>query len=66
MKNWTWKEWTAFGLVMAVLIAEVVSIFVAPWAGVLGAATALCAFIAGRISGKYVTISNLKNDEKAV
>lgn len=58
MKNWTWKEWTALGLVVAVLVAEVVSVFVAPWAAVLGAVsavTAVLAYMAGRIVGKRST-----------
>lgn len=64
MKNWTWKEWTAFGLVIAVLIAEVVSIFVAPWAALLGACTALFAFIAGFIAGKHIVINKNEQDKK--
>lgn len=30
MKNWTWKQWTAFGLTVAVIIAGVVLHFVQP------------------------------------
>jgi hypothetical protein len=30
MKNWTWKQWTAFGLTVAVIIASVVLHFVQP------------------------------------
>ena len=56
-KNWTWKEWVGFGLVVAVLVAEVVSVFVAPWAAVLGAFTAVWAYIAGIITGKHVVIN---------
>ena len=57
MKKWTWKEWTALALVLAVLVAEVVSVFVAPWAALLGACTAVFAFIAGWITGKHVVIN---------
>lgn len=61
MKNWTWKEWTALALVLAVLVAEVVSVFVAPWAALLGACTAIPSFIAGWIAGKHVVITDTKN-----
>lgn len=61
MKNWTWKQWTAFGLVVAVIIAEVVSVFVAPWAAVLGAVTAVFAFIAGRMSVKHIELTDNNN-----
>lgn len=66
MKNWTWKEWTALALVLAVIVAEVVSVFVAPWAAVLGAGTAVLAFIAGWLAGKHVVIKDnaYKKDEK--
>jgi hypothetical protein len=30
MKNWNWKQWTAFGLTVAVIIAGVVLHFVQP------------------------------------
>lgn len=56
MNKWTWKEWTALALVLVVVVAEVVSVFVAPWAAVLGAGTALLAFVAGWLAGKHVTI----------
>jgi hypothetical protein len=58
MKKWTWKEWTALGLVSAVVVAEVVSVFVAPWAAVLGAGTAVLAFAAGWLAGKHVDIKD--------
>jgi len=60
MKNWTWKEWTALALVLAVIVAEVVSVFVAPWAALLGACTAVFAFAAGWLASKHVVI---KDDE---
>ena len=63
MENWTWKEWTALGLVVAVLVAEVVSVFVAPWAAVLGAVTAVLAYVAGRIVGKYSAPTNSEKHE---
>lgn len=63
MENWTWKEWAALGLVAAVLVAEVVSVFVAPWAAVLGAVTAVLAYIAGRIVGKYSTTTTSEKHE---
>lgn len=61
MENWTWKEWTALALVLAVLVAEVVSVFVAPWAALLGACTATLAFIAGWLAGKHVVIQEDNN-----
>jgi len=64
MKNWNWKQWTAFGLVVAVIIAEIVSVFVAPWAAVLGAGTAIFAFIAGRISVKHIEIKGNDNNKE--
>ena len=64
-KNWTWKEWTALGLVAAVVIAEVISVFVAPWAALLGACTAGLAFAAGWIAGKHVVINDKKDDQAA-
>lgn len=67
MKNWTWKEWTALGLVAAVIVAEVVSIFVAPWAALLGACTAVLSGIAGFIAGKHIVIKSeeeTKNNKK--
>ena len=63
MENWTWKEWTALGLVAVVLVAEVVSVFVAPWAAVLGGVTAVFAYIAGRIAGKHSTSTNSEKHE---
>ncbi len=63
-KNWTWKEWTALGLVAAVVIAEVVSVFVAPWAALLGAVTAGLAFFAGWLAGKHVVINEPKKVTK--
>ena len=56
MKNWNWKQWAAFALVLIVLIAEIVSIFVAPWATLLATFTASLAFIAGWLIGKHVEI----------
>jgi len=61
MKNWTWKEWVAFAMVLAVIIAEVVSVFVAPWAALLGAGTGVFAFVAGWIVGKHVVIQEDNN-----
>ena len=64
MKNWTWKEWTALALVLVVLVAEVVSVFVAPWAALLGACTAGLAFFAGWLAGKHIIIQD-DADKKA-
>jgi len=36
MKNWTWKQWTAFSIVAAFIIAEIVMCFINPVAAVNG------------------------------
>ena len=64
MKNWNWKQWTTFGLIAAVVVAEVISVFVAPWAAVLGAGTAVLAFIAGWLAGKHVEIKGNDNNKE--
>ena len=44
MKNWTWKQWTALGLIAAVIIAAVVCHLIQPevtyaWLEIVSAAT---------------------------
>ena len=57
MKTWTWKEWTAFGLIAALVIEIVVLHFVQPIVSYALLEFACCgtgiiAFIAGYLFGK--------------
>ena len=63
MKNWTWKEWTAFVLAVLVVVGEVVLIFAQPWSALYVAIAAGCAFTAGWLAGKHVEIK-VDNDNK--
>ena len=52
MKNWTWKQWTAFSIVVAVIIAAVVCHLVQPavtyaWLEMVSTGT----FILGGVAG---------------
>ena len=52
MKNWTWKQWTALGIVVAVVIAAVVCHLVQPvvtyaWLEMISAGT----FVLGGVAG---------------
>ena len=52
MKNWTWKQWTALGVIAAVVIAAVVCHLVQPsvtyaWLEIVSA----CTFVLGGITG---------------
>lgn len=52
MKNWTWKQWTALGIVVAVIIAAVVCHLVQPevsyaWLEMIAAGT----FVLGGVTG---------------
>ena len=61
MKNWNWKQWTAFALAVLVVIGEVVLVFVQPWTALYVAIASVVAFIAGWLAGKHVEI---KVDDK--
>ena len=57
MKTWTWKEWTAFGLIVALVIAIIVLHFVQPVVSYALLEFACCrtgiiTFIAGYLFGK--------------
>ena len=63
MKNWTWKEWTAFALAMLVIIGEVVLVFVQPWSALFVAVAAVFSFVIGWIANKHVTITKEKEEK---
>lgn len=55
MKNWTWKQWTALGIIAAVVIAAVVLHFVQPVISyALAEAMTLGGFVLGGISGYLI------------
>ena len=59
MKNWTWKQWTAIGIIAAVIIAAVVCHLVQPqvtyaWLEMVSAGT----FVLGALVGYWLK----KND----
>lgn len=63
MKNWTWKEWTAFALAMLVIIGEVVLVFVQPWSALFVAVAAVFSFVTGWIASKHVIITKEKEEK---
>lgn len=57
MKNWTWKQWTALGVIAAVIIAAVVCHLVQPtvtyaWLEIVSAGTFVLGGVAGFLFGK--------------
>ena len=57
MKNWNWKQWTAFGIICAIVIAAVVCHLVQPavsyaWLEVVSLCTAALGGVAGYFIGK--------------
>jgi len=63
MKNWNWKQWTAFALAVLVVVGEVVLVFVQPWSALYVAIAAVCAFVAGWLAAKHVEIK-VDDDKK--
>lgn len=63
MKNWNWKQWTAFTLAVLVVVGEVVLVFVQPWSALYVAIASVFAFIAGWLAAKHVEIK-VGGDEK--
>ena len=66
MKNWTWKQWTAIGVIVAVIIAAVVCHLVQPevtyaWLEMVAAGTFVLGFVAGFLLGKSGLV---KKDKK--
>lgn len=56
MKNWTWKQWTAVGIIAAVVIAAVVLHFVQPVISyALAEAMTLGGFVLGGVSGYLIS-----------
>jgi hypothetical protein len=60
MKNWTWKEWTALGIIAAVIIAAVVCHLVQPvvtyaWLELISCGTFVLGGVAGYLFGKGKT-----------
>lgn len=56
MKNWTWKQWTAIGVIAAVIIAAVVYHLVQPtvtyaWLEIVSAGTFVLGGVAGFLFG---------------
>lgn len=57
MKNWNWKQWTAFGIVVAIIIAAVVCHLVQPvvtyaWLEMISGGTFVLGGVAGYLVGK--------------
>lgn len=52
MKNWNWKQWTAVGIIAAVLITVIILHFVQPTISFAFAEVmTICGFILGCITG---------------
>lgn len=56
-KNWTWKQWTALGVIAAVIIAAVVCHLVQPtvtyaWLEIVSAGTFVLGGVVGLLLGK--------------
>ena len=64
MKNWTWKQWTAFGIIVAIIIAEVVMVFTAPGTALFGVIMAAAGFIAGLIAKDHVIVKGYDNNKE--
>ena len=63
MKNLTWQQWTAIGIIAAVVITGVVLHFVQPQVSyALTEAMTICAFIVGGITGYMLKKKNIIND----
>ena len=64
MKNWNWKQWTAFALAVLVVISEIILVFIQPLAALYVAIASVFTFIAGWLAGKHVEIK-VDADKKA-
>jgi hypothetical protein len=62
MKNWTWKQWTGFGIIVAVIIVGVICHLVQPQVSyayfemIVGGA-----FVAGGFAGYLLKKNNIVN-----
>lgn len=63
MKNWNWKQWTAFALAVLVVVGEVVLVFAQPWSALYVAIASVFTFIAGWLASKHVEIK-VDSDKK--
>ncbi len=64
MKNWTWKQWTAVGVIAAVIIAAVVCHLVQPevtyaWLEMVSCGT----FALGAVAGALLAKKTQKEDK---
>jgi len=64
-KNWTWKQWTALGIIAAVIIAAVVCHLVQPtvsyaWLEIV----AVVMFVLGGVTGYLLKKNNIVNSAK--
>lgn len=65
MKNWTWKQWTAVGVIAAVVIAAVVCHLVQPevtyaWLEMVSCGT----FVLGAVAGALLAKKTQKEDKE--
>lgn len=65
MKNWTWKQWTAVGVIAAVIIAAVVCHLVQPevtyaWLEMVSCGT----FVLGAVAGALLAKKTQKEDKE--
>lgn len=65
MKNWTWKQWTALGIIAAVVIAAVVCHLVQPqvtyaWLEMVAGGT----FVLGALTGYWLKKNDVVKQDK--
>lgn len=65
MKNWTWKQWTAIGIIAAVVIAAVVCHLVQPqvtyaWLEIVAGGT----FVLGALVGYWLKKNDVVKQDK--
>ena len=65
MKNWTWKQWTALGIIAAVIIAAVVCHLVQPqvtyaWLEMVAGGT----FVLGALVGYWLKKNDVVKQDK--
>jgi len=66
MKNWTWQQWTALGIIAAVIIAAVVLHLVQPEVSfAFFEIGALVMFAVGVVAGYLLKKKNIVNEEPA-
>ena len=65
MKNWNWKQWTAFGIIVAVIITAIVCHLKQPevthaWLEIVAGVM----FVLGCIAGYFLKKNNIVNEGK--